>query len=165
MAKRRFDLVAFRARLKVYDSLFSDRNHKAFSRFCLYPGEKSGLDRLEERGLVERVRSLHDRRIVNARLTSEGEIMLAAAPELLDERFMHRFAMLPEEERLQLMRSLRQIAALMGVGLLYQGSAHRLMTEVRLDQISAAPRVCCVTYSGCLILSTAMPDGSERWKS
>ena len=94
--------------------MFSDRNHKAFSRFCLYPGEKSGLDRLEERGLVERVRSLHDRRIVNARLTSEGEIMLAAAPELLDERFMHRFAMLPEEERLQLMRSLRQIAALMG---------------------------------------------------
>jgi len=44
VAKRRFDLVAFRARLKVYDSLFNDRNHKAFSRFCLYPGEKSGLD-------------------------------------------------------------------------------------------------------------------------
>jgi len=72
------------------------------------------LDRLEERELVERVRSLSDRRIVNARLTSEGEAMLAAAPELLDERFMHRFAMLPEEERLQLMRSLQQIAALMG---------------------------------------------------
>ena len=29
-----------------------------------------------------------------------------------------------------------QIAALMGVGLLYQGSAHRLMTEVRLREIA-----------------------------
>lgn len=72
------------------------------------------LDRLEARGLVERVRSLSDRRIVNARLTAEGQAMLAAAPELLDERFMHRFAMLPETERLQLMQSLRQMAELMG---------------------------------------------------
>ena len=32
-----------------------------------------------------------------------------------------------------------QIAALMGVGLLYQGSAHRLMTEVMLDEISRPP--------------------------
>ena len=72
------------------------------------------LDRLEARGLVERVRSLSDRRIVNARLTAEGQAMLASAPELLDERFMHRFSMLSEEDRLQLMRSLRQMAELMG---------------------------------------------------
>ena len=32
--------------------------------------------------------------------------------------------------------TLLQIAALMGVGLLYQGSAHRLMTEVRLREIA-----------------------------
>jgi hypothetical protein len=43
VAKRRFDLVAFRARLKSYGFMVDDRNHKAFSRFCLYPGEKSGL--------------------------------------------------------------------------------------------------------------------------
>ena len=30
-------------------------------------------------------------------------------------------------------------AALMGVGLLYQGSAHRLMTEVMLDEIARPP--------------------------
>ena len=32
-----------------------------------------------------------------------------------------------------------QIAALLGVGLLYQGSAHRLMTEVMLDEIARPP--------------------------
>ena len=32
-----------------------------------------------------------------------------------------------------------QIAALLGVGLLYQGSAHRLMTEVMLDEIRGTP--------------------------
>ena len=32
-----------------------------------------------------------------------------------------------------------QIAALMGVGLLYQGSAHRLMTEVRFGEIARPP--------------------------
>lgn len=71
------------------------------------------LDRLEARGLVERVRSLSDRRIVNARLTAEGMSMLEGAPELLDERFMQRFVALPPEERTQLVQSLQQLAALM----------------------------------------------------
>jgi len=37
-------LVAFCARLKTYGALFGDKNHKAFSRFCLCGHEKSGLD-------------------------------------------------------------------------------------------------------------------------
>jgi hypothetical protein len=36
-------LVAFCARLKTYGALFGDKNHKAFSRFCLCGHEKSGL--------------------------------------------------------------------------------------------------------------------------
>ncbi|WP_220150178.1 hypothetical protein, partial [Marinobacter pelagius] len=31
------------ARLKTYGALFGDKNHKAFSRFCLCGHEKSGL--------------------------------------------------------------------------------------------------------------------------
>ncbi|WP_230964567.1 hypothetical protein, partial [Pseudomonas aeruginosa] len=38
-------LVAFCARLKTYGALFGDKNHKAFSRFCLCGHEKSGLVR------------------------------------------------------------------------------------------------------------------------
>ncbi|MEN1416725.1 hypothetical protein AAIG96_33230, partial [Pseudomonas aeruginosa] len=36
-------LVAFCARLKTYGAFFGDKNHKAFSRFCLCGHEKSGL--------------------------------------------------------------------------------------------------------------------------
>ncbi|WP_010324886.1 MarR family winged helix-turn-helix transcriptional regulator [Marinobacterium stanieri] len=71
------------------------------------------LDRLEERGLVERVRSLSDRRIVNARLTAPGLSMLEGAPELLGETFMQRFQALPETERVKLVQSLQQLTALM----------------------------------------------------
>ena len=39
-------LVAFCARLKTYGALFGDKNHKAFSRFCLCGHEKSGLNAL-----------------------------------------------------------------------------------------------------------------------
>ncbi|MEF2085980.1 hypothetical protein, partial [Pseudomonas aeruginosa] len=38
-------LVAFCARLKTYGAFFGDKNHKAFSRFCLCGHEKSGLER------------------------------------------------------------------------------------------------------------------------
>ena len=40
-------LVAFCARLKTYGALFGDKNHKAFSRFCLCGHEKSGLEKTE----------------------------------------------------------------------------------------------------------------------
>ncbi len=71
------------------------------------------LDRLEEKGLVERVRSLHDRRIVNARLTQQGKAMLDIAPPLLDERFMQRFADLPEDEQHALQDALVKIVRLL----------------------------------------------------
>ncbi|MBP0047285.1 MarR family transcriptional regulator [Marinobacterium sp. AK62] len=71
------------------------------------------LDRLEERGLVERVRSLTDRRIVNARLTVLGHEKLTTAPPLLDEGFMQRFGNLPESEQIRLTQALRQMAGLL----------------------------------------------------
>lgn len=71
------------------------------------------LDRLEEKGLVERVRSLHDRRIVNARLTQQGKTMLGIAPPLLDERFMQRFADLPGDEQHALQDALVKIVRLL----------------------------------------------------
>jgi DNA-binding MarR family transcriptional regulator len=40
------------------------------------------LDRLEERGLVERYRSTSDRRVVHARLTGQGRSVLRRAPSI-----------------------------------------------------------------------------------
>ena len=41
------------------------------------------LDRLEKRGLCERVRSTADRRVVDVELTAEGEASIAEVPSVL----------------------------------------------------------------------------------
>ena len=56
------------------------------------------LNRLEERQLIERVRSSSDKRIVNARLTVEGREVLSTTPPLLHEKFIERFESLEDWE-------------------------------------------------------------------
>lgn len=57
------------------------------------------LDNLEERGLIERYRSAHDRRIVHTRLTVAGTKKAAAAPEPLGDAFAGRLAALAAPDR------------------------------------------------------------------
>ena len=71
------------------------------------------LNRLEERKLVERVRSNSDRRIVNARLTEEGDHLLESAPPLLHESFIQRFDNLEAGKQNQILSSLQQVATMM----------------------------------------------------
>ena len=71
------------------------------------------LNRLEERRLIERVRSLSDRRIVNARLTEEGRKVLSTTPPLLHEKFIERFEALEDWEKTQLLSALQRVATMM----------------------------------------------------
>jgi len=71
------------------------------------------LNRLETRGLVERVRGEEDKRVVNARLTHSGGGTLATAPLLLHEKFIERFESLESWEQTQLLSSMQRIAAMM----------------------------------------------------
>ena len=71
------------------------------------------LDRLEAKGLVERVRSLTDKRAVNPRLTSAGQEILVSAPPLLHEQFITRFEALDDWEKTQILSSLQRIASMM----------------------------------------------------
>lgn len=71
------------------------------------------LNRLEERKLVERVRSTTDKRIVNARLTESGLNILVSAPPLLHEKFIERFEGLQEWEKSQILSSLQRVAVMM----------------------------------------------------
>ncbi len=74
------------------------------------------LDRLESRGLVERYRSLADRRIVHARLTTQGQKVLKNAPPLLQERFMAAFESLDIAAQDRTVKTLKEVADMMGAG-------------------------------------------------
>ncbi|MBQ0784734.1 MAG: MarR family transcriptional regulator [Amphritea sp.] len=71
------------------------------------------MNRLEDRKLVERVRSNTDRRIVNARLTESGDEVLQTVPTLLHESFINRFENLKNPKQLDILSSLQQIAGMM----------------------------------------------------
>jgi DNA-binding MarR family transcriptional regulator len=72
------------------------------------------LDRLESRGLIERYRSIADRRVVHARLTKRGRAVLRKAPPLLHERFIKAFAALSPSQQERIVSVLEEVAAMMG---------------------------------------------------
>ena len=71
------------------------------------------LDRLVQAGLVERIRSETDKRVVLARLTEKGETASTNSPELLQAGFMRSFRTLQPWEQNMLIASLQRIAELM----------------------------------------------------
>ncbi|MBU2965032.1 MarR family winged helix-turn-helix transcriptional regulator [Amphritea sp. 2_MG-2023] len=71
------------------------------------------MNRLEERQLVERVRSNTDRRIVNARLTTTGDEIFQTVPTLLHESFITRFENLGNAEQLHILAALQQVSGMM----------------------------------------------------
>ncbi|MCW8889186.1 MAG: MarR family transcriptional regulator [Sedimenticola sp.] len=71
------------------------------------------LNRLEDRKLIERVRSQSDRRVINARLTAKGRETLKSSPALLHEQFIERFSALDDWEKTQMLSSLQRIASMM----------------------------------------------------
>lgn len=56
------------------------------------------LNRLERRGLVRRLRSGHDRRVVHVRLTARGSALAAKAPEAAQGRLLHALDLMPAAE-------------------------------------------------------------------
>lgn len=71
------------------------------------------LKRLENRELITRERSLRDRRNVEVRLTEAGRNVLERAPSPLQERFLRELDGLEEFERLQILATLKRVAAMM----------------------------------------------------
>ena len=71
------------------------------------------LKRLEQRGLIIRIRDIKDRRRVMVEVTGAGSAVLLRSPPLLQERFTQRFKNLQDWEQTQLLASLQRIAAMM----------------------------------------------------
>jgi DNA-binding MarR family transcriptional regulator len=73
----------------------------------------SMIDRLEERGLVERRRNATDRRQVNVTLTEQGRKLQDLAPTALQTRFLANFSRLQDWEKTAILSSLQRVADLM----------------------------------------------------
>jgi len=71
------------------------------------------LNRIEQRGLVKRLRGTQDRRRVLVVATDAGLALLEQSPPLLQECFAQRFNNLQDWEQTQLLASLQRIAAMM----------------------------------------------------
>jgi DNA-binding MarR family transcriptional regulator len=71
------------------------------------------LTRLEQRGLITRVRSEDDRRNVLATVTEQGRELAAKAPQLLRESFCQELVKLPVAEQQQILATLQTVAEMM----------------------------------------------------
>ena len=71
------------------------------------------LDRLEQKGLVNRERSERDRRIVTVTATNAGLDLVAQSPSPLQESLKTRLQILPTEEQERIAESLEHVVALM----------------------------------------------------
>lgn len=71
------------------------------------------LDRLEEKGLVERHRSQEDRRIVRVTATRDGIELSQSAPSPLQQTLANSLGELPELEQATIALALERIVALM----------------------------------------------------
>lgn len=74
------------------------------------------LDRLEDRGLVERQRSPKDKRKVTVRITEAGEELLSVAPIPLQQKLAKRLSSLGEAEQIRISGVLKQVVEMMEAG-------------------------------------------------
>ena len=71
------------------------------------------LDRLEKKGLLQRIRSTDDKRKVMVSLTEEGGKALETAPTLMQESFIKAFNHLEDWEQNLILSSLQRVADMM----------------------------------------------------
>ena len=74
------------------------------------------MDRLENRKLIERVRSTDDKRKVHPKLTEHGKAILAKTPTPLQDSFVRKFDNLKPWEQSMIIASIQRIAEMMDAG-------------------------------------------------
>lgn len=71
------------------------------------------VDRMEKKGLLQRVKAQDDKRSVHLVITESGEQRYADAPELLQAEFLTEYRKLKSWEQTNLLSAMQQIAGMM----------------------------------------------------
>lgn len=74
------------------------------------------MDRLENRGLIERIRSANDKRKVHPRLTEAAKAILATNPKPMQDSFVRKFDALKSWEQSMIIASIQRVAEMMDAG-------------------------------------------------
>jgi DNA-binding MarR family transcriptional regulator len=101
-------------------------------RMFIHPATVVNLvDRLEERGLVARVRSRTDRRVVDIELTDKGANLVQNSPEVAQDVLVKGLGKLPEKNVCQISEGLKQLVEVLGV----ENEAPRMIMSVKSDTV------------------------------
>ncbi len=71
------------------------------------------VDKLVRQGMVERQRSLRDRRQTNIVMTEKGRATIARAPDALQQRYVRKFEALEDWEQAMLVAALERVASML----------------------------------------------------
>jgi len=106
-------------------------------RMFIHPATVVNLvDRLEERGLVVRVRSRTDRRVVDIELTETGADLVQNSPEVAQDVLVKGLARLPDKNVQQISEGLKQLVAVLGV----ENEPPRMIMSVNTDTVMKSMR-------------------------
>ncbi len=104
---------------------------KIAARMYLHPATVVGiLDRLEKRGLAQRVRSIDDRRIVRVELTAAGKALLRKAPEVAQGLLVSGLEKLTAKRLSDIRSSLDQLVGILGA----QGLPPKLIMSPEINR-------------------------------
>ena len=73
------------------------------------------IDRLENKGFLQRVRNSKDRRVITISLTKEGEKLAMHAPLPILEQMVEGLKGLPDQERSQIIQSLQKLTGMLDI--------------------------------------------------
>jgi DNA-binding MarR family transcriptional regulator len=71
------------------------------------------IDRLEQKGLVERSRNYRDRRVINICMTENGKLFIQKAPSPIHQKILDGLKNLSNGEREQIIESLTKISQML----------------------------------------------------
>lgn len=96
------------------------------------------LDRLEDKGLIERERGREDRRIVFITVTDAGRQLVRDTPSPLQQKLADSLKALPASERATITSSLERIVGLIesGVGVTPSAQMHSPMLDVPVEGVA-----------------------------